>query len=113
MTTPKPKEELLGEFNVCPACKGTNFLMDKLVKEAKAEGRTPEDTVACLLLMSAHAVSQKHNPLIGSLIPTGIAITDTCLDCGAIFSRKTLRAESIVMPQTQQPGTARRTIGAM
>lgn len=109
MTTPaQPKEELLGEFNVCPACKGTNFLMDKLVKEAVEAGKTPENTEPCLLLMSAHAINQQYTPLIGSFVPTGMAITDTCLDCGAIFSRKTLRTESVVMPMPQRqrmPGT--------
>jgi len=113
MTTPKPKEELLGEFNECPVCKGTNFLMNKLVKEAIAEGKTTEDTSPCLLLMSAHAVSQKHIPLIGSLIPTGVAITDTCLDCGVVFSRKILRTESVIMSLPQQPGTARGVQGFM
>jgi len=96
----QPKEELLGEFNVCPGCKGSNFLMDKLVREAIEAGRTPEDTEPCLLLMSAAAIGQRqqHTLLVGSLVPTGVAITDTCLDCGAIFSRKTLKTESVVMP---------------
>lgn len=107
----QPKEELLGEFNVCPACKGTNFLMDKLVKEAVAAGKTPEDTQPCLLLMSAYAFSRQSTPLIGSLIPTGIAITDTCLDCGVVFSRKTIRTESLATIMSQQPG--RGTPGAM
>lgn len=106
-------EELLGEYNVCPGCGGTNFLMEKLVREAIEAGKTPENTEPCLLLMSAHAVSQQSNPLVGSLVSTGMAITDTCLDCGAIFSRKTLRTETMVMPMPQQPGSTRGTLRAM
>lgn len=96
------EQQVLASFDKCPVCGSERRLMGELVKEQKEKGKMPEDTQACLQLLSAAAFSPMSaaTTLIGEKVPTGTAILDACLDCGTVYAVQLLRGE--VRLQIQQ-----------
>lgn len=83
------KQVILAQFDKCPnkECQSKKTLMKELVaEEAKAGRLLDKNTIPCLQILTAAAISPMNPPLIGSLIATGTALLDVCLDCGTVYA---------------------------
>jgi len=91
-------EQIVAEFDKCPACGSTKRFVEELANEVKAKGwMHPElNFVAYIIrgMVKQDSPEIEAKIPIGSIVPGYGIMLDVCLDCGCIYAVKLVRDEA-------------------
>lgn len=110
-------QQIVAEFDRCPACGSTRRLAGSVAEEQIEKGQMGTGWKYGLYRMGGPILDPKkvNQLLVGTRIPTVTALLDVCLDCGTVYAVRLERDETslrAVMSQPppqqgQPPGSAR------
>jgi len=96
------------DFNACPVCGSTNRFLERILKEEQEAGRAGKEIKVALQIITAAVMDPRLPQLIGTQIPAGQAIIDSCDDCGAVYTVHTQRVK-VPLSALNQPGGAKQS----
>jgi hypothetical protein len=106
------KQQIIAEFDKCPACGSTRRFAESVAAEQKEKGLMGQDLPVGVWEFAGPLFDPRmiNKMLVGSKVPTIRVTIDACLDCGTIYAVRVergevpLRAVVAQPPKGQQPG---------
>lgn len=84
---------VLAEFEKCPTCGSKKWLLKTLAQEAIDAGSVPADfKPQPMVMMTQPMRNPTKPPIFGFRYPNAVVCLDVCLECGAVFAAKVLKA---------------------